>query len=75
MIDAVSDDVSSSRVGESVWCFGALGYRPFGTAAEYVVVSSEQAVSLSGGVSFEQGACWICRESPPRSGRRRVAWS
>src|SRR3954469_9718129 len=56
-IDRVGDGVAASRVGERVWCFGAQSYRPFGTAAEYVVVPSEQAVPLPAGVSFEQGAC------------------
>jgi NADPH2:quinone reductase len=40
-----------------VWCYGAQSYRPFGTAAEYVVVPSGQAVPLPDGVPFEQGAC------------------
>src|SRR5262249_48765176 len=57
VIDAVGDGVSVSREGERVWCFGAQSYRPFGTAAEYVVVPAEQAVPLSDGGSFEQGAC------------------
>ena len=57
VIDAVGDGVSASRAGERVWCFGAQSYRPFGTAAEYVVVPSEQAVLLPAGASFEVGAC------------------
>ena len=57
MIDSVGDQVASSRVGERVWCFGAQSYRPFGTAAEYVVVPSEQAVTLNEKVSYEQGSC------------------
>lgn len=57
VIDSVGDQVASSRVGERVWCFGAQSYRPFGTAAEYVVVPSQQAVPLSDKVSYEQGSC------------------
>lgn len=57
VIDKVGDQVSLSRMGERVWCFGAQSYRPFGTAAEYVVVPAEQAPLLPDGVSFEQGAC------------------
>lgn len=57
VIDRVGSEVPSSRVGERVWCFAAQSYRPFGTAAEYVVVPSNQAVPLPSGVSFEQGAC------------------
>jgi len=56
-IDRVGEGVSASRIGERVWCYGAQSYRPFGTAAEYVVVPSAQAVPLLDGVSFEQGAC------------------
>jgi NADPH2:quinone reductase len=56
-IDRVGEGVAASRVGERVWCYGAQSYRPFGTAAEYVVVPSRQAVPLPDGVPFEQGAC------------------
>jgi NADPH2:quinone reductase len=57
VIEAVGSGASAARVGERVWCFGAQSYRPFGTAAEYVVVPAEQAVPLPDRVSFEQGAC------------------
>ncbi len=57
IIDGVGEGVPGSRVGERVWCFGAQSYRPFGTAAEYTVVPSGNAVPLSAKVSFEQGAC------------------
>lgn len=56
-IDRVGEGVPASRVGERVWCFGAQSYRPFGTAAEYVVVPSARVVPLAARVSFEQGAC------------------
>ena len=56
-IDRVGDGVPASRVGERAWCYGAQSYRPFGTAAEYVVVPAGQAVPLPDGVPFEQGAC------------------
>jgi NADPH:quinone reductase len=56
-IDRVGDGVPASRVGERVWCYGAQSYRPFGTAAEYVIVPSGHAVPLPDGVPFEQGAC------------------
>lgn len=57
IIDRVGPGVSTTRVGERVWCYGAQSYRPFGTAAEFVVVPSLQAVALPDGVAFEQGAC------------------
>jgi NADPH:quinone reductase len=57
VIDRVGKGIPVARVGERVWCYGAQTYRPFGTAAQYVVVPSTQAVPLPAGVSFEQGAC------------------
>ncbi len=53
--DMVGNGVPALRVGERVWCFGAQSYRPFGTAAEYVVLPSEQAVPLPDSVSFAAG--------------------
>src|SRR5437016_3686995 len=56
-IDRIGQGVARPRIGERVWCYGAQSYRAFGTAAEYVVVPSSQAVSLPDGIAFEQGAC------------------
>ena len=56
-IEDVGEGVSSSRVGERVWVWGAQSGRPFGTAAQYVALPSEQAVPLADGVGFEVGAC------------------
>ena len=56
-VDAVGEGVSQEWVGRRVWCYGAQSYRPFGTAAEYVVVPVKQVVPLPEGVSMEQGAC------------------
>ncbi len=56
-VDRVGAGVSQAWVGRRVWCYGAQSYRPFGTAAEYVVVPSRQAVPLPDGVPMEQGAC------------------
>ncbi|WP_394832474.1 NADPH:quinone reductase [Pendulispora rubella] len=58
VIDAVGEGVDASRVGERVWCFGAQSYRPWGTAAEFTSVPSEQAVSLPDGIDYVQGACF-----------------
>jgi NADPH2:quinone reductase len=46
VIDAVGPGVDGDRVGERVWCYGAQSYRPFGTAADYVVVPDALAVRL-----------------------------
>jgi NADPH2:quinone reductase len=53
----VGAGVAESRVGERVWIYEAQLGRPFGTAAEYVVVPERNAVLLPEGVSFEEGAC------------------
>jgi NADPH2:quinone reductase len=56
-IDAVGDGVEESRVGETVWCYGAQSYRPFGTAAELVVVPAALAVPLPDAALMDQAAC------------------
>ncbi|HLI28100.1 MAG TPA: NADPH:quinone reductase [Chloroflexota bacterium] len=57
VIDAVGEGVPATRAGERVWVYEAQLGRPFGTAAEYVVVPSEQAVPLPPGVDLAVGAC------------------
>ncbi len=56
VIDAVGPGVLASRVGERVWIYMAQWGRAQGTAAEFVVVPSVQAVKLADNVSFEIGA-------------------
>jgi NADPH:quinone reductase len=56
-IDAVGPDVAPSRVGERVWVWNGQWKRPFGTAAEHVVLPSAQAVKLPEGTSYAAGAC------------------
>ena len=56
-VDSVGDGVSEEWTGRRVWCYGAQSYRPFGTAAEYMVVPLEQAVPLPETVPVGQGAC------------------
>ena len=56
-IDVAGPGVPESRVGERVWVYEAQrDGRAFGTAAEYVVVPSANAVRLPGGASFDDGA-------------------
>lgn len=57
VIDRVGAGVQETRLGERVWLWNAQWNRPFGTAAEYVVLPAEQAVGLSPKTSFEAGAC------------------
>jgi NADPH2:quinone reductase len=56
-VDTVGDGVPPEWVGRRVWCYGAQSYRPFGTAAEYVVVPVKQVAPLPDGIPMEQGAC------------------
>jgi NADPH2:quinone reductase len=55
-VDAVGAGVDPARVGERVWVWEAAWQRPHGTAAEYTVVPSEQAVRLPDDAPFELGA-------------------
>src|ERR1700704_2933708 len=57
-VDLVGQGVSKECIGGRVrvWCYGAQSYRPFGTAAEYIVVPVEQVVALPEAVPLEQGA-------------------
>ena len=50
-------DVPLSRIGERVWVWNAAWMRPFGTAAQYVVLPSNQAVLLPQNVDLAIGAC------------------
>lgn len=56
-IDAVGPGVESRRIGERVWVWNAQWKRPFGTAAEFVVLPQEQAVRLPENIDFAAGAC------------------
>jgi NADPH2:quinone reductase len=53
----VGQGVPQSRVGERVWVWNAQWKRPFGTAADFVVLPSAQAVTLPSAISVEAGAC------------------
>jgi NADPH:quinone reductase len=55
-IDAVGADVPD-RIGERVWIWNGQWKRPHGTAAEYIVVPSAQAVRLPQNVSYAEAAC------------------
>jgi NADPH2:quinone reductase len=56
VIDAVGEGVDAGRLGERVWVWLAAAGQPWGTAAEWCVVSAEQAVVLPDGVSADLGA-------------------
>src|SRR5215470_12071663 len=56
-IDRVGQGVSSSRVGERVWVWNGQWRRPFGTAAQSIVLPAEQAAPLPAGIAVEAAAC------------------
>jgi len=57
VIDDVGDGVAKTRIGERVWLWNGQWKRAFGTAAEFIVVPTAQAVTLPDNASFEAGAC------------------
>lgn len=57
VVDAVGESVVAFRPGDRVWVMDAQFRRPFGTAAEYVVLPESKVASLPDNVSFEIGAC------------------
>lgn len=58
VIDAVGPDIATARMGERVWTWNGQWQRPFGTAAEYIVLPARQAVALPDDVDFAAGACF-----------------
>jgi NADPH:quinone reductase len=56
VIDAVGAGVDPGRMGERVWTWLAAAASRWGTAAEWSVVPSAQAVALPAGASAELGA-------------------
>ena len=57
IIDRVGEGVSEKRLGERVWTYNAQWKRPFGTAADYIVLPSTQAVPLPSEAGMKFGAC------------------
>lgn len=57
VIDMVGDGVAQSRRSQRVWVWNGQWRRSMGTAAEYIVLPSAQAVDLPEGTDFEAGAC------------------
>ncbi len=56
VIEAVGPGVDPARAGQRVWLWFAAHGSRWGTAAEWTVVPSRQAVRLPDGASFELGA-------------------
>lgn len=58
VVDAVGEGVDASRVGQRVWVMNGQWQRPFGTAAEYVVLPQKYVVALPDGADFAEAACF-----------------
>lgn len=58
VIERVGAGVPAARAGERVWIWNGQWKRPFGTAAEFIVVPAAQAVRLPDGTDFAAGACF-----------------
>ena len=57
VIDRVGSGVAPSRLGERVWTWNGQWKRPFGTAAEYIVLPDALAVRLPDHIGFAEGSC------------------
>ena len=57
IIDAVGAGVPRERIGEKVWTWNAQWNRPFGTAAQYIALPSEQAVRYGDAIGAAEAAC------------------
>lgn len=57
IIEAVGEEVDSTRIKERVWVYNGRHNRAFGTAAEYIAIPSKYAVRLPDNTSFTEGAC------------------
>jgi len=55
-VDAVGEGVEGYAAGDRVWVMLAQHGRPFGTAADYVVVPSDRVFRLPEGASYDLGA-------------------
>lgn len=57
VIDAVGDGVDAGRIGERVWTWLAAAGNRYGTAAQWCVLPTRQAVPLPDSAPAELGAC------------------
>lgn len=57
IIVSVGADVAETRIGERVWIWNGQWKRAGGTAAEFIALPAEQAVTLPDNTTFEEGAC------------------
>ncbi len=56
-VEKVGPGLVHHKVGQRVWIWNGQWGRPFGTAAEFIVVPSAQAVPLPDNIDYTVGAC------------------
>ena len=57
VVAALGVGVSGLTTGQRVWVFNGQWERPYGTAADYIVLPAFQVRPLPDGMSFAEGAC------------------
>jgi len=57
LIDRVGAGVDPARIGERVWIWNGAWGRADGTAAQFIALPQQQAVTMPDGLSGEAGAC------------------
>jgi NADPH:quinone reductase len=57
IVEQIGEGVDPSMAGARVWVWNGQWKRPFGTAAEAIVLPASQVVRLPERLSFEAGAC------------------
>jgi len=57
LVDMIGDGVDDFQPGDAVWVWNAAWNRSNGTAAEFVVLPSEQVEHMPDGLALENGAC------------------
>ncbi len=58
IVDAVGEGVDDGRTGQRVWVMNGQWKRPFGTAAEFVVLAEKYVIAMPDGVDFADAACF-----------------
>ena len=66
VVDEVGPGVDPARIGQRVWLYMAAYKRPYGTAAQFTVIPSDQAIPLPDNASMR------ARREPGRAGRDRA---
>jgi len=56
VVDEVGPGVDPARVGQRVWLYLAAYRRPYGSAAQFTVIPSDQAIPLPDNASMQLGA-------------------